>query len=76
MKLKNEVYDALKWVVTVLLPALGALYASLGALWGFPAVEAVVGTLAAVALFLGALINRSTKRYNEGADGPELLEGE
>lgn len=65
MKLKNEVYDVLKWVVTILLPALGVLYAALGAFWPLPAVQAVVGSLAAVAVFLGTLINRSTKAYNQ-----------
>lgn len=68
MKLKNEVYDHIKWVVTILLPALSAFYAALAVLWGFPAGVEVSGSLGALAAFLGALINRSTKNYEADAD--------
>lgn len=76
MKLKNEVYDALKWVTTILLPALGALYAALAVFWGFPKGVEVSGSLGAVAAFLGALINRSSKVYNKIPNEPEVGEGE
>lgn len=76
MKLKNEVYDAVKWVVTILLPALSALYAGLAVLWGFPAGVEVSGSLGLLAAFLGAIINRSTKKYNEIPNEPEVGEGE
>lgn len=65
MKLSNTWYDRLKWVVLVLLPAVGALYFSLAGWWGFPKVEEVVGTLAVVATFLGSLIGVSTLQYNK-----------
>lgn len=67
-ELKNASYDRLKWVVQIFLPAAGALYAALGLLWGFPAVEAVVGTSAALALFGGSLLGISAKSFNGRMD--------
>lgn len=75
VNLKNEVYDVVKWVVTILLPALSAFYAALAVLWGLPAGVEVSGSLGALAVLLGALMNRSTKSYNEKTDEPELGEG-
>ena len=65
MPLKNRVYDALKWVAQLLLPALGALYFALAQIWGFPYGEEIVGTLAAVDTFLGAVLKISTVQYNK-----------
>ena len=61
--LPDSVYDTLKWIVQILLPALATLYASLSALWGLPHVTEVVGTIAAFALFLGTLLHISTVSY-------------
>ena len=48
MVLNDKVYDALKWLVQIFLPAAATLYAALAVLWGFPFVEQVVGTIGAV----------------------------
>jgi hypothetical protein len=63
--LSDAVYNKLKFVVQLVLPAASTLYFTLGNIWGFPAVENVIGTLAAVAVFLGSVLGISTKRYNE-----------
>ena len=74
MKLSNKLYDVLKWVCLIALPATGALYFGLSMLWGFPCGEQVVGTLDLVAAFIGALIGVSTKAYKKGAaDGETNL---
>lgn len=65
MKLPDNVYNVLKWICLVLLPAISALYFALGGIWGFPYVEQIVGTIAAVETFLGALIGISTIQYNK-----------
>lgn len=65
MKLSNKAYDALKWIVTIALPALGTLYSALAAIWGFPYGEAIVGTIMAVDTCLGVLIGISTANYNK-----------
>ena len=41
MKLPNSVFDTLKWLVLVFIPALTTLYVSLSAIWQFPYAEEV-----------------------------------
>lgn len=60
----DEVFDFLRKVVELILPALGALYFTLSQFWGFPNAEEVVGSLAAVAVFGGVLLGMSRKSYN------------
>jgi hypothetical protein len=62
--LSNEMYDKLKWVAQILLPAVAALYFSLAQIWGLPKAEEVVGTITVVDTFLGLLLGLSTKQYN------------
>lgn len=65
MKLNNKLYDILKWVCLIVLPAIGTLYYALAGIWGFPFGEQVVGTITAIDTFLGALIGISTINYNK-----------
>lgn len=65
MTMTNKTYDILKWIAQILLPALAALYAALASIWGFPFGEEVVGTISAVDVFLGALLQVSTSNYNK-----------
>lgn len=71
MKMNDKLYDALKWIAQLLLPAIGTLYFALAGIWGFPHAEAVVGTITAVDTFLGALLGISAIQYNKakGEDG-------
>jgi hypothetical protein len=66
--MSNKVYDKLKFIAQVVLPALGTLYFALAGIWGFPYGEAVVGTITAVDTFLGAILAVSTNSYNKGGD--------
>ena len=68
MQISNSTYDALKRVVTVVLPATAALYVTLAALWNLPNPEAVAGTLAAIATFGGVVMNISAKSWNTNDD--------
>lgn len=63
--MSNKLYDALKFVAQILLPALATLYAALAGIWGFPYAEAIVGTLAAVDTFLGAMLAYWKKQYDK-----------
>lgn len=65
MKMSNKTYDILKWIAQILLPALGTLYFALSKIWGFPFATEVVGTIAAVDTFLGAVLGISTANYNK-----------
>ena len=69
MKLNNRVYDALKWVALILIPALATLYFALSGIWGLPYGEQIVGTLTAIDTFLGALLGISTLNYNKNKEG-------
>ena len=63
MKLQNRTYDILKWVTTIVLPAIGTLYFALSGIWSFPYGEQVVGTITAIVTFFGAILGISTKNY-------------
>lgn len=65
MKMNDKTYNVLKWVVMIVLPAIAALYSTLSLLWGFPYMEQIVGTITAIATFLGAMIGVSTANYNK-----------
>ena len=69
MHLKNEIYDVLKYVVIIALPALAVAYGALSDVWGFPYGDEVVRTINIVATFLGALICVSTVNYNNNKLG-------
>lgn len=65
MILSDRVYDVLKWIAQILLPALGVLYFALSKLWGFPLGEEIVGSITAVDAFLGALLGISSASYEK-----------
>lgn len=61
--MNNKVYDILKWIALVVLPAIGTLYFALSGIWGFPYGEQIVGTITAIDTFLGALLGLSSINY-------------
>lgn len=61
----SKVYDVLKWIALVFLPALATLYFALSGIWGLPYGEQIVGTLTAIDTFLGAIIGISNINYNK-----------
>ena len=68
MKLPDKVYDVLKWITIILLPALGTLYFALSGIWGFPYAEQIIGTITAIETFLGATLGISTIQYNKNKE--------
>lgn len=65
MKMSNKVYDVLKYVTQIGLPAVGTLYFALSGIWGLPYAEQVVGTITAIVTFLGVLLGISSANYNK-----------
>ena len=65
MKLNDSVYNVLKWVVMIVLPAIATFYALLTNTWGFPYTDQIVTTINGVATLLGALLCISTAEYNK-----------
>ena len=63
--LPNKVYDVLKYIALIFLPALGALYFGLAEIWNLPYGAEIVGTITCIDTFLGALLQISTNKYNK-----------
>ena len=68
MKLPDKVYDVLKWVTILLLPATAVLYKSLAAEWGLPYAEQIYNSVFAVHLFLGSILGISSLTYKKDGE--------
>ena len=70
MKMSNKIYDVLKWIAILFLPALAILIRTVFAIWQIPYGEQISATIIAVQVFLGAILGVSTLNYNkEAQDG-------
>ena len=65
MKLPDKLYDILKWITMIVLPALATAYVGLAAIWGWPFADEVAKTTAVICTLLGALLGISTAQYNK-----------
>ena len=65
MKMSNKLYDFLKWMAQILLPAIATLYFALAQIWGLPFAEQIVGSISAIDCFLGALLGISSYNYRK-----------
>ena len=65
MKLDDKVYDVLKYITQIVIPAAATLYFALAGIWGFPYGEQIVGTLTAIDTFLGVLLGISSAQYKK-----------
>lgn len=66
--MSNKMYDVLKWLAMVLLPATATLYFALAGIWGFPHGEEIVGTITAIDTFLGVLLGISSAQYKKNTE--------
>lgn len=65
MVIPSPVYDILKWLTMIVLPALATAYVGLAAIWGWPYADEVAKTTAVICTLLGALLGISTAQYNK-----------
>lgn len=63
--MSNRIYDVLKYIAMIGLPAIATLYSTLSIIWGLPCGEQVVGTIVAIDTFLGALLGISSAKYKK-----------
>lgn len=63
--MSNKMYDILKYIAQIILPALGTLYFALAGIWNFPYAEQIVGTITAIDTFLGVVLGISNVKYNK-----------
>ena len=69
MKISNKTYDLLSNTVKLVLPAIGTLYFTIASVWGLPFGDQVVGSLAAIATFLGVVLTVAKRGWNNVMDG-------
>ncbi len=65
MKLSNGLYDKLKWLVLVCIPAVTTFYTVIDEVFGWGYADIVAKLSAALCLCIGALIGVSTAQYNK-----------
>lgn len=63
--ISNKLYDVLKWITLIVIPALTSAYVGLAAVWGFPYADQIAWTSSIVCTLLGALLGISTAEYNK-----------
>lgn len=59
MKLPDKVYNILKWICLICLPALAVFYFTIADIWGLPYSAEIPATINAIAVLIGALIGIS-----------------
>ena len=65
MKLPSKLYDVLKWLVLIVIPALTTFYAVLDNIFQWGYAETVTTISAAACTCIGAIIGISTAQYNK-----------
>lgn len=63
--LPDNVYNVLKWVGLIALPALAVFYSIIAPAWGLPYADQVVLTLNALGVLIGTLIGASQLTASE-----------
>ena len=71
MKMNSKVYDTLKWICTILLPALITLYSVVGATLEIPGTQAALTIAAAANACLGTCLGISNYNYKKSQGGEE-----
>ena len=62
--MNDKLYNILKWIALIALPALSTFIFALSNLWGFDS-AIIIGSIAALDTFIGSLIGVSTYQYNK-----------
>ena len=67
--MSNKVYDILKWIALVVLPALATFYVGLGQIWtNIPYPAQISGTIMLVDALLGTILGISSIQYAKKGD--------
>lgn len=64
--MNDKVYDILKWVVLICIPALATAYVAAAGVWGWSYAEEVSKSANIICTLLGALLGISTAQYYKG----------
>jgi len=72
--LSDALYNRMRGLIELGLPAISVFYVTIAGLWGLPATEAVAGTLAALVVLLSVFLRLARKNYTAPTDGELVLE--
>jgi len=68
MKFSNKVYDILKFIAQIVLPAIATFYVTIASIWGLPLGDEISRTVMAIDTLLGAILMISTSQYKKSID--------
>ena len=68
LQIPNKVYDVLKWVAIIVMPALATLVTVIFQVWGIPYGDQIATTITALATFLGICLGVSSFNYGKHVD--------
>ena len=71
--MSDKVYDILKFIAQIVLPALATFYLTLAGIWSLPYGEQISGTIMAIDTLLGAILMISSTKYNSNNVSIETL---
>lgn len=64
--MNSKLYEVLRWVIWIVIPAIGVLISTLAKAWGWNIpIDAILTTLSAISLFLGTVLGIA-KIQNDG----------
>ena len=63
--MSNKVYNVLKYISVIVIPAIVLLINTLGKIWNWNYTTEISATISAIGVFLGALIQISSAKYNK-----------
>ena len=69
MIMNSKVYDVLKFIAQIVLPAIATFYLTLAGIWKLPFGEEVSATVMAADTLLGAILMISSNSYNKQIGG-------
>lgn len=67
----SKLYDILKWITMIVIPALTTAYVGLASVWGWPYADQVAKTSAVICALLGALLGISNAEYHKAQASEE-----
>lgn len=68
MQLPDNIYNILKYIAQIVLPAIATLYLAVAGIWNLPYGEQISGTVMAIDTFLGVLLGISSANYNKNKE--------
>lgn len=71
--MNNKVYDILKFIAQIVLPASATFYLTLAGIWSLPYGEQISGTIMAIDTLLGAILMISSTKYNSNNVSTETV---